>query len=190
VFLFIFNIFYSYKKSKQLPPPGPDPWDARTIEWMIPSPTPEWNFDPSPTVTRVDDFWYRKYADTPDHRLVRIARTEDVVQHSDGVGVHLPSPSYWPIFTAFGLPIVAYGLMFSLWLSLIGGIIIVVGLYGWAFEPPDDPEAHAHGHHGPDEGEHGELEEGEAAAGELVGASVGADATPVGEADTEVETVG
>ncbi|MBI2706312.1 MAG: cytochrome c oxidase subunit I [Actinobacteria bacterium] len=186
VLLFIFNIFYSKKKAKEMPPPGPDPWDARTIEWMIDSPAPEWNFDPPPTVTRVDEFWYRKYADTPDHRLVRIAKTEDVVQHSDGKGVHLPSPSYWPIITAFGLPIIAYGMIFTLWLALVGGIIVVTGLYGWAFEPPDDDEAPHGDDHGPDSetgaGEHAELEAAPAGDGELVSAGGGG--------QPEVETVG
>ena len=46
VAFFLFNIFYSKAKAKSLPPPGPDPWDARTIEWMIPSPVPAYNFDP------------------------------------------------------------------------------------------------------------------------------------------------
>ena len=47
---------------------------------MIPSPVPEYNFDPIPTVTHVDDFWYRKYGETEDGRLVRIATTEEVAQ--------------------------------------------------------------------------------------------------------------
>ena len=51
------------------------------------------------------------------------------------------------IVLAFGLPIVAYGLIFSWWLCLLGGAIIVTAMFGWAFEPPDDPEAaHGHGH--------------------------------------------
>jgi cytochrome c oxidase subunit 1 len=149
VSLFLFSIFYSKAKAKSLPPPGPDPWDARTIEWMIPSPAPEYNFDPTPTITRVDDFWYRKYADTPDHRLVRIAPTEEVVQTGDGTGVHLPSPSYWPIVAAFGIPVICYGLIFSWWLCLLGGLITLVGIYGWALEPPDDPDAVPGDEHGP-----------------------------------------
>jgi len=194
VLLFIVNVFWSYKKSKSLPPPGPDPWDARTIEWMVPSPTPEWNFDPVPTVTRVDDFWYRKYADTPDHKLVRIARTEDVVQSGDGKNAHLPSPSYWPIFTAFGLPIVAYGVLFSLWLALLGGIIIVVGLYGWAMESPDDDEAHHGESHGPDAGEgggdHAQLDGQEATGALDAGPVDGDEAQPVSATQEEVEPVG
>ena len=148
--LFIFNIFYSKSKAKNLPPVGPDPWDSRTIEWMVPSPTPAYNFDPVPTVTRVDDFWYRKYGETKDGKLVRIASTAEVAQQrTDGKGVHLPSPSYWPIVLAFGLPIVAYGLIFSLWLALIGGIVVVAALYGWIMEPPDDPDK-THDDHGPE----------------------------------------
>ena len=148
--LFIFNIFYSKSKAKTLPPVGPDPWDSRTIEWMTPSPTPVYNFDPIPTVTRVDDFWYRKYGETKDGKLVRIASTAEVAQkRTDGKGIHLPSPSYWPIVLAFGLPIVAYGLIFSLWLALIGGIVVVAALYGWIMEPPDDPDA-VHDDHGPE----------------------------------------
>jgi cytochrome c oxidase subunit 1 len=191
VLLFVFNIFYSKVKAKQLPPPGADPWDARTIEWMTPSPIPAYNYDPIPTITRVDDFWYRKYGETKDGKLVRIAETDDVVQkRSDGKHIHLPSPSYWPIVVAFGMPIVAYGLIFSLWLCLVGGIIMVAGIYGWVLEPPDDPDA-AHLDHGPgghtsDDGTAiEELPEG-ATAGEV---GAGESTEPV-EADKEAETVG
>jgi cytochrome c oxidase subunit 1 len=191
VLLFVFNIFYSKVKAKQLPPPGADPWDARTIEWMTPSPVPAYNYDPVPTITRVDDFWYRKYGETKDGKLVRIAETDDVVQkRSDGKHIHLPSPSYWPIVVAFGMPIVAYGLIFSLWLCLVGGIIMVAGIYGWVLEPPDDPDA-AHLDHGPgghtsDDGTAiEELPEG-ATAGEV---GAGESTEPV-EADKEAETVG
>jgi len=182
VFLFIFNIFYSRAKAKSLPPVGADPWDARTIEWMIPSPTPEYNFDPIPTVTRVDDFWYRKYGETTDGKLVRIAETDDVVQKlSDGKHIHLPSPSYWPIVAAFGMPIIGYGLIFNLWLCLIGGIIVVGGIYGWALEPADDPDA-AHDDHDP--ADHGS-DDGSAAAAITEGVEAGDVAT-----EKEPETVG
>jgi cytochrome c oxidase subunit 1 len=144
VALFLFNIAYSKVKARDLPPPGPDPWDARTIEWMIPSPPPAYNFDPIPTITTLDDFWYRKYGETEDGRLVRIARTEEVAQPVHDAHVHLPSPSFWPIVTAFGLPIVAYGLIFSLWLCIPGALIVITGLYGWVTEHPDDPDAATH----------------------------------------------
>jgi cytochrome c oxidase subunit 1 len=78
---------------------------------------------------------------------------------------------------AFGLPIVAYGLLFSLWLCLVGGIIVVAGIYGWVMEPPDDPDL-AHDDHEP----HGHAGSGTAAASDDDAAS---------DADVkEVETVG
>jgi cytochrome c oxidase subunit I len=182
--LFIVNIIYSKVKAKSLPAPGADPWDARTIEWMTPSPTPEYNYDPVPTVTRVDDFWYRKYGETEDGRLVRIAETEDVVQKAEGEHhVHLPSPSYWPLVTALSLPIIGYGLLYTWWLCLIGGLVLIAGIYGWAMEPPDDPDADHADEHGPDH----------PAEGEEPSATSEADAdeeSVEAGADKEVETVG
>ena len=39
--VFIYNMVNSWKNGE--PAPG-DPWDARTLEWSIPSPPPEYNF--------------------------------------------------------------------------------------------------------------------------------------------------
>ena len=115
---------------------------------MIPSPTPVHNFDEIPTVHSLDEFWHRKYAEDEDGRLVRIAATEDVVQKGDAKDVHLPSPSYWPLVLAFGMPWVAWGLVYSLWFCVLGGICIVAALYGWIMEPSTDPEAgHDHDDH-------------------------------------------
>src|SRR5690606_38617284 len=83
-----------------------------SLEWMVPSPTPEYNFSEIPEVAELDDFWHRKYGHDEDHRAVRIAATEDVTQQPGATGVHLPSPSYWPIVLASGLPLLCYGVMF------------------------------------------------------------------------------
>jgi cytochrome o ubiquinol oxidase subunit 1 len=37
-----------------------DPWDARTLEWSINSPAPEYNFATVPAVSGRDSFWYDK----------------------------------------------------------------------------------------------------------------------------------
>ena len=91
VLITVLNIFYSKAKAKYLPPVGPDPWDARGLEWMVASPTPEHNFDEVPTVTRLDEFWHRKYGEDEDGRMVRQHATEDVAQKGDATGVHLPA---------------------------------------------------------------------------------------------------
>jgi len=59
--------------------------------------------------------------------------------------VHLPSPSYWPVVLAAGFPLIGYGIMYNLWLCAAGGILVVMSIYAWVFEPPDDPDG-AHGH--------------------------------------------
>jgi cytochrome c oxidase subunit 1 len=115
---------------------------------------------------------------------VRIAKTVDVVQPGDSVGVHLPSPSYWPLVLALGLPIIGYGVIFNLWLCLIGGAVVVAGIYGWATEPADDPDA-AHDHDDHDDGP------GPDGAGNGDGATVDALTGPDGDGgEKEVEPVG
>jgi cytochrome c oxidase subunit 1 len=163
--VFFFNIAASRKASKTMPNPGPDPWDARSLEWSIPSPTPEHNFDTVPEVKDFDDWWHRKYGENADGEIVRIANAEDIAQ--DGLGhPHLPAPSYWPIVLAAGLPFIGYGLIFSLWWCVPGAMMVIAAMFGWALEPPDDFELPDHGHDGDGDGDHAELEAGET-AGEL-----------------------
>jgi hypothetical protein len=47
----------------------------------------------------------------------------------------MPSPSYMPILAGLGLPIIGYGLIYGYYISIVGGLILLSGLYGWAFEP-------------------------------------------------------
>jgi cytochrome c oxidase subunit 1 len=151
---------YRYKKGL-IPNAGPDPWDARNLEWMTTSPVPAHNFDSEIEVHGLDEFWHRKYGYDENHRVVRVAKTEDVAHKGTATNVHLPSPSYWPIVIACGLPLIAYGLIFNLWLCVPGAIIVLGGFYGFAMEPVDDPDAH-HGGDGHD-----------AAAGELAAVTAG-----------------
>ena len=77
------------------------------------------------------------------------------------------------------MPIIAYGLIYSLWLCIPGGMLMVYSMVGWMFEHPDDPNA-AHDDHGHDD--HGDapyaLEAGDVEE-ELVGVGAGAPETEV-----------
>ncbi len=146
VLIFLINVVTSVKKARGKPPCGPDPWDARSLEWMTPNPTPEHNFDEIPTVESLDEFWHRKWGTDDEGQIVRVATAEEVCQKGTATGVHLPSPSYWPLIFAIGLPLLGLGLIFNLWLTLPGGILIVTALYAWIFEPVDDPDG-PHGDH-------------------------------------------
>ncbi|MBY5161804.1 cytochrome c oxidase subunit I [Salsipaludibacter albus] len=64
--IFLFNLVTSLRSGEAS---GDDPWDARTLEWMTPSPTPYVNFYEIPEVTARDEFWERKYAEAEDGSL-------------------------------------------------------------------------------------------------------------------------
>jgi cytochrome c oxidase subunit 1 len=144
--IFLWNIVRSTRRRHLQAPPGPDPWDARSLEWSIPSPTPEHNFDDDPIITKLDDFWHRKYQEDETGRVVQVATGAEVAMPGDGSRAHLPAPSYWPIVLAAGLPLIGYGVIFNLIFAAIGGAVVILGMVGWALEPPDDEDLPPHGH--------------------------------------------
>jgi cytochrome c oxidase subunit 1 len=123
-----------------------DPWDARTLEWGTSSPPPAHNFDVEPTASHLDEWWHRKYEEDEHGRPVRRASVETFADPTfDASTIHLPSPSYWPILLAVSMPLVAYGLIYSMWFTLAGGVLMFASIYGWALEPSVDPDT-GHGH--------------------------------------------
>ena len=161
--VFAWNIVKSWRAHHATPVnAGPDPWDARSLEWMVQSPVPAHNFDEVPTVSHLDEFWHRKYQENADGKVVRVATGAEAAQPGDATGVHLPSPSYWPLVLAAGLPLIGYGLIFNLGIAVAGAFIVLLAGFGWGYEPADDPEAH-HGPHG--DGRGPGHEDGDAHAG-------------------------
>jgi cytochrome c oxidase subunit 1 len=190
VLILFVNIIYSTRRG---PKASGDPWDARTLEWSIPSPPPAYNFAEIPVVEARDDWWHRKYTEDAEGRLVRlpsggadgeegtgepappaatpatgatrevlgastataILTDEDVaesggatpaVPYSDdateGHGIHLPSPSFYPLVLALGLPCLGYAAVFREILWVIPGLIFLLfGLFAWGLEPSVDEEA-------------------------------------------------
>jgi cytochrome c oxidase subunit 1 len=155
VLVFFWNIVRSKRQAASLPSPGPDPWDARSLEWSIPSPVPEHNFDDPPVVTQLDDWWHRKYGEDEHGNVVRIAEARDIAMPGDASRAHLPAPSYFPIVLAAGLPLIGYGLIFNLAIAAIGGALVLAGFVGWALEPADDLDLPPHGSDGHEGGDHG-----------------------------------
>jgi cytochrome c oxidase subunit 1 len=164
ILVFIINVMKNRKPQEV----SDDPWDARTLEWTIPSPPPEYNFKEIPLVTSRDELWHRKYTEDENGRSVRRDvtlgqpkmpdsevepsgaegnATPDHVEGEEGHGeeheehIHMPSPSYWPLIVALGLPIICYGMIYKAWaVAIIGGIWTVAAMYAWALEPATAPE--------------------------------------------------
>ncbi len=137
ILVFIVNVIRSLRSGEIA---GDDPWDARTLEWTIPSPPPPYNFAQIPQVHALDDFWHRKYAEDPTG--VPVPVPAGASDHSDdghgeggGHGIHLPSPSYFPLLSAVGIPLIAFGLIYDVGIVAVGAVVTIVGLYGWALEP-------------------------------------------------------
>ncbi len=155
--IFAYNILktwggYRRGEIEQAPP---DPWDGRTLEWSIPSPVPEHNFDYVPVVTDVDDFWHKKYQPDSSGKLVKVADGNDIAQRGDQ-SPHLPAPSYWPIVLSIGLPLIALGLIYSLWIAGVGLLFMLGSMFGWSLEPSSEPsDGHGDGGHASGNGDGG-----------------------------------
>jgi len=142
ILVFMWNVVYSLRKGAVA---GPDPWDGRTLEWSIPSPPPPYNFAEIPQVHALDDFWHKKYTEDASGRPVPVpagasdSAPEHDDGHADGHGIHMPSPSYFPLIAALGPPIIATGLIYDMAIAAVGAFVLVVGFYGWALEPATEP---------------------------------------------------
>ncbi|HEU5301740.1 MAG TPA: cytochrome c oxidase subunit I [Acidimicrobiia bacterium] len=136
--IFVVNVIVSITM-KRGAVAGDDPWDGRSLEWSISSPPPEYNFAEVPEVEARDDFWHRKYTEDDDGRLLALpkggAYGDDEPAH-DGHGIHLPSPSIYPLVMAFGLLPIGYAAVYQSWIPLLVGLLVLLfGMYAWGIEP-------------------------------------------------------
>jgi len=147
VIVFLVNIYRTHRKSNTASLAPLDPWDARSLEWMTANPPKDHNFDAIPTVHELDEFFHRKYEEVDtEHgpKLVKTTTAEALLAEQEANAdehIHMPSPSYWPILLAFTLPVISYGIIFSIPLAALGGALLLVCAFGWALEPSTAPES-------------------------------------------------
>ncbi|MGH7583110.1 MAG: cytochrome c oxidase subunit I, partial [Gemmatimonadales bacterium] len=137
--VFIYNVIKTWRSN--VPAPA-DPWGGATLEWSIPSPPQEWNFAEEPVVHGKDELWALK-------RAAGVSRLPEPPRVS-GKGIHLPSPSWWPLFTSIGFVIFMTGLMVKRpWafpfgpVSMVGFAIAAFCIFKWAYQPVDHPTSHS-----------------------------------------------
>ncbi|MFQ5795482.1 MAG: cytochrome c oxidase subunit I [Candidatus Bipolaricaulia bacterium] len=142
VAVFVYAMIRSLRTGE---PAGNDPWDARTLEWTISSPPPEYNFATIPTIHSRDAFWEQKQGVIAGGETVGDNPGGEKQGEGEGEHIHMPSPSYFPVVTAIGLTLTIYGLLYlrpilpGIVLAGIGLIVMLTGIYGWAFEPVSEP---------------------------------------------------
>jgi len=118
--VFIWNLITSARGGK---PAGPNPWGGATLEWAIPSPPPVYNFATVPTVHSADPLWEKDGKEIVD--------TANRMRGS----IHMPPNSIWPAVSALGMTLLLSGMVFGWATGIPGLVIMLVGLYSWAFEP-------------------------------------------------------
>ncbi|HEY3215653.1 MAG TPA: cytochrome c oxidase subunit I [Candidatus Eisenbacteria bacterium] len=118
--VFVWNILRSVGNGEIT---GSNPWGGATLEWAIPSPPPPHNFGSLPTVHSVHPLWE--------------ADASEVVSTANRVSgpIHMPPDSYWPAVSALGISLLMAGMIFGWWMGIPGLLVMLVGLYSWAFEP-------------------------------------------------------
>jgi len=131
--VFMYNLWQT-RNSRRV---SHDPWDAPGVEWTIASPPPPYNFAEIPQILGRDHYWIVK--ENAEAAGTPITGPEAQVDPSS---IHMPSPSYWPLFTAIGVALIGGGLLSHYALSFVGGIITMVGTIAWANEPPSAPSDH------------------------------------------------
>ena len=59
----------------------------------------------------------------------------------DHPDIHVPLPSFWPILLAGGLVLIAIGVVSSFDVSILGIIILLIAVGGWAMENRAEEES-------------------------------------------------
>ena len=143
VAIFIFNFLRSLKRGAIA---GPNPWNAPTLEWSIPSPPPEYNFAQMPEVHSRYPMWDQRASDV-DHPKINLTEGKSPEQ----MGIIMPYNTIKPLFVALGMVIMFIGLISSrtetggskpvLWVIFAGAAIMIGSLYAWLLSPLE-PEHH------------------------------------------------
>ena len=112
----VLQIGYSIYKRKEYKDTSGDPWNARTLEWSIPSPAPFYNFAKKIEVSTKDAFWEMKKRRTLDQ-----GEYEDIL---------MPKNSAIGMLIGFSALAFGFAFVWHIWwltgLSLVGLISIVI----------------------------------------------------------------
>ncbi len=122
VLIFVLNFLKSVRSGERA---GNDPWGGASLEWAIPSPPPPYNFAQIPEVKTIDPLWH------PEAR-------EAALRANVMAGpIHMPRTSYWPLVSALGITMMLSGIIYGWAVGIPGLVIMLTGIYSWAFEPAD-----------------------------------------------------
>ncbi len=102
------GLFWSiYKRKENRDPTGGDPWNARTLEWSIPSPPPVYNFAVIPVVDQIDPLWATK----------REKKSLQPIEYED---IEMPVNSAMPLYIGSASLLFGFGMIWHIyWLAAL-----------------------------------------------------------------------
>ena len=143
VLLLFVNIWISLRRGALA---GPNPWDAPTFEWAVPSPPPPYNFVVIPTVATRHPLWEEELGDTRERSVVREgpALTQGretlgttMLDAEPDVILKMPGESYLPLILALALALVFSGLLIKGPIVVAAALIVItVDLLLWLWPTP------------------------------------------------------
>lgn len=138
---FVFGIgvlilLYNIAKTIKGKPVSGDPWDGRTLEWALPSPTPMYNFAQTPVVKGLDPLFLEKQAGKS-----QVTAAEPLKP------IHMPSNTYLPILQGLAFFAVGMALIYrSFGMAALAGVVAAAIFLAYILEEdkgfhvmPDDP---------------------------------------------------
>jgi cytochrome c oxidase subunit I len=130
VALLIVNVLKSRRSGARA---GPNPWDAHTLEWSIPSPPPPYNFAVIPTVATRHPLW-EGYLDEEVRSSLDRGLLLDKAKESLGTTpldalpdmiLRMPEDTSAPFTLTLGLGALFTGLILKSWLLTICGLVVL-----------------------------------------------------------------
>ena len=127
--LFAYNLIKSLRGGEKA---GNDPWDGQTLEWTTTSPPTANNFAKIPTIHGRRPAWDMKRKPA----LQTASEPPEPSSSVEAAGNDLAKErSFYPTLLALGLMVASYGLIYTVWLSILGLAIAFIGIIGWVNEP-------------------------------------------------------
>jgi cytochrome c oxidase subunit 1/cytochrome c oxidase subunit I+III len=147
----LFTIVAIVQARRRGEPCGPNPWGADSLEWSIPSPAPEHNFDAIPVVTSRHPLWEESMGEAVSNTEVggdalgiegaRERRTP-ITSGLDAIPeatLTITRPTYLPFVAGLGMLVFFTGLLIDAGVVLVAGAAFaVVALVRWTWRTEAD----------------------------------------------------
>lgn len=125
----VLQLIVSIIQRKKLADANGDPWDARTLEWSMPSPPPLYNFAVVPHVHDRDAFWdMKEKGENPNNQITH----KGEVKYED---IHMPRNTAIGVFAGGITFFIGFGIIWHIWwLAGISTVLCVAFLIYRAFD--------------------------------------------------------